>query len=116
MATESTPGDVRERTKQLVVTLAKPLRQVASVLEALAMLGAIGGVVGGIAIAAHSDIGIDGSTHPWVGAGLGVIAAAIIAGVFNWALARALQLFAVDVAARHGGILDDVPPPAPTTD
>ena len=86
-----------------VVGLTKGLRKAAGILEVLAILSGIGGVLAGIAIAASSSTDYLGnSTHPFVVAGLAVACGSVVAAVFYWAIARALNVYAVDTALRNG--------------
>ena len=72
-------------------------------LEVVAILSLLIGVVAGIAIAAHQGPIVGGSehSHPWIAAGVGCIAAVVVVGLFNWCVARAMRLFAVHVASEH---------------
>lgn len=109
--------------ERIIEGLAVPLRRGAGFLEVVAIVAGVLGVIGGIALATStqtttSDLlyGSDSSSHPYVGAGLTLIAVAIVAGVFNWCVARALKLFATDVALRNGVTFEAPPAPVPSHD
>jgi uncharacterized protein DUF2510 len=101
--------------KSTVAGLARPLRNAARALEGVAVLGAIAGVVLGIIFAATETTmltagfgGVEATTeHPYVAAGIAIALESLIAGWFFWAMARGLQLLAVDTADRHGINLDE---------
>jgi hypothetical protein len=85
------------------------------VLQVLAIIGAIGGVILGIVTATISRTALStdafgspstGTTHPYVGLGIAIALEALISGLFFWAIARGLQVIAVDTASRHGVNLD----------
>ena len=99
-----------------VANRARPLRSAASALEVIAVVSSIGGVIAGIVIAKHVQTTTKagaltgGKTHPWVAVGVAVIIAAILLGALSWCVARAISLFAADVAARHGVDITERPP------
>jgi len=94
-----------------ITTRARSLRNAASLLEVTAIVCSIAGVIAGAMIAAHvryaaNEPGLTtAKTHPHFAAGIAVIIAAVLLGVLSWCAARAIGLFAVDVAARHGSDL-----------
>ena len=96
-----------ETVTREIARLAKPLALGAKVLEVVAIVGATVGVLVGVGLAGESEK-VSGdtlevaTTHPWVGAGVAMVIGALIAGIFFWCLARALRIFAIDIAARHG--------------
>lgn len=75
------------------VERARSLARVAERLEVGAWFLAVSGIVGGILV-------ISGGGDVDIGAGLGVIVAAVAVGVTLWVTARALRLFAEYVASR----------------
>jgi hypothetical protein len=82
--------------------LAKPLVRAAGALEAVAILGALFGALGGVAVAMQTSTDVLGdTTYPYVALGVGIVAAAVVQGVFLWCVARALKLYAVSTAARY---------------
>lgn len=91
---------------------ARSLRAAAGVLEVVAILGSIGGVMAGVAMVSHVRVTTTapGDTHPHAAAGVAVIIAAVLLGVLSWCVARAIVLFATDVAARQGVDLSDRAP------
>jgi len=94
-----------------IASLARPLRKGAQILEVVAWLGGVAGAIGGIAIAIESSTGIDSfgnttTTHPYVAAGIAVGCVAVVQAVFLYCIARALNLFAVHIAAVHGVEID----------
>lgn len=92
-------GHVQEQIERR----ARSLRAAAGVLEIVAILGAIGGVMAGVAMVSHVRITTTtGKTHPHLAAGIAVIIAAVLLGVLSWCVARAIMLSATDVAARRG--------------
>ena len=96
------PGTISSR--------ARVLRSAASLLEVVAILASISGALAGAIIAGHvrTTAGSTGlKTHPQLAAGIAVIIAAVLLGVLAWCIARAIGLFAIDVAARQGVDLTD---------
>jgi hypothetical protein len=87
--------------------LASGLRSGARGLEIIAVLAALGGVVAGALLVIHTEDGYDKS-RPFVGLGIGVMASSLVAGVFNWCVARAVHLFAEYAAVSVSVDLDDV--------
>ena len=87
-----------------VARLARPLRSTSRVLEVVAIVGGAIGVVLGIAFATVSSQNVitQERTHPYVAVGLAIAIESIVSALFFWAVARGLQLIAVDTAARHG--------------
>jgi hypothetical protein len=87
-----------------VARLARPLRSASKVLEVVAIIGGALGVVLGIAFATVSSQNVitQETTHPYVAVGLAIAIESIVSALFFWAVARGLQLIAVDTAARHG--------------
>jgi len=76
---------------------------VASILEVVAVVCSIGGVLVGAAFMAQVRVTATGAkAHPHVAVGNAVILAAILLGGLSWCVARAIGLFATDVAARQG--------------
>src|SRR5579862_3817154 len=111
MSTEPTAASVTYQMGRL----ARPLRTVARALEVIAVISAVGGIIGGIGLATvkTTTLGTDflgnaatQETHPYVALGIGFAIEALVGSLLFWAVARGLQLFAVDVAARHGVDLD----------
>ncbi len=111
MSTQPVPASV---TTQMA-SLARPLRSAARALEIIAFISAVGGIVGGIGLATvkTTTLGSDflgnattQQSHPYVALGIGFAIEVLVASLLFWAVARGLQLFAVDVAARHGVDLD----------
>src|SRR5689334_2284423 len=87
-----------------VTRLAHPLRSAAKVLEVIAIIGGAIGVVLGIAFAtvASQNVITQETTHPYVAVGLAIVVESVLSALFFWAVARGLQLIAVDTAARYG--------------
>jgi hypothetical protein len=82
---------------------ARWLRVAASILEIVAIVCSIGGVLVGAAITAQvRATGTGAKTHPHVAFGNAVILAAVLLGLLSWCVARAIGVFAIDVAARQG--------------
>jgi hypothetical protein len=70
-------------------------------LEIVAIVAAVLGVlVGFLLVFVTSDEGYD-TGHPYVGLGFGLAAVSVVSGMFNWCIARALQLYAEHTAAVH---------------
>jgi hypothetical protein len=90
---------------------ARSLRVASSVLEMVAVVCSVIGILAGIAIASHVHITAAGRTHPQLAAGVAVIVAAILLGAIGWCVGRAIGVFAIDVAARQGV---DIREPAPS--
>ncbi|MDQ1479816.1 MAG: hypothetical protein QOI44_677 [Actinomycetota bacterium] len=83
---------------------ARSLRLAASILEIVAIICSVGGVMVGAAITSQVRVATAtaAKTHPHVAAGNAVLLAAILLGVLSWCVARAIGVFAIDVAARQG--------------
>jgi hypothetical protein len=95
-----------ETVAREIARLAKPLELAARVLEIAAIVYAAIGVLVGIGLMGETEK-VAGSigpqtTHPWVGAGIAAVIGAILTGILMWALARALRIFAIESAAKHG--------------
>lgn len=83
--------------------LAKGLAKGSHWLGMIAGIGAVIGVIAAISLAAHTSTDAAGaSQHTNIGLGLAIAAAAIIGGLFNWVIARAIRLFANHIAFQHG--------------
>jgi hypothetical protein len=96
-----------ENDQEKMTSRIRSLRSAASLLEVVAILSSIGGVIAGIVIATHTQKTTPAGAlttnnlHPWVAAGIAVVIAAILLGVLSWCVARAIGLVAADVAARR---------------
>ncbi|MCU1466093.1 MAG: hypothetical protein JWM72_2021 [Actinomycetia bacterium] len=95
---------------QEIARLARPLVRAARALEVISIFGAIAGVVLGILFATVTATTLSTdilgatsptTTHPYVAVGIAIALEAIVSGWFFWAVARGLQLMAVDAAARY---------------
>jgi hypothetical protein len=95
--------------------LARPLRGSARALEVVAIFGAIAGAILGVVFATVTTTTVTSdfngnafptTTHPYVAVGSAIALEAVVSGWFFWAVARGLQVIAVDVAQRHGVDLD----------
>jgi hypothetical protein len=96
-----------ETVAREIARLAKPLQFAARVLEVAAIVYTIIGVMIGIGLIGETEKALGDTldprtTHPWVGAGIGVVIGAILLGTFMWCIARALRIFAIESAAKHG--------------
>jgi hypothetical protein len=108
-----------------VARLAPALRSIGAALEVIAIIGAIAGVILGIVFAATSanTTTIDAlgnaspaTTHPYIAVGIAIAVQAVIGGLFVWAVGRAVRLYAIDVAGRHGVDLDNLRTPTDVAD
>jgi hypothetical protein len=114
--------DSRADFTRQIASLARPLRNAARALESVAIIGAIAGAALGVVVAASEtttfSAGFDGlepgTQHPYVALGIAIVLEALLSGWFFWAVARGLQLLAVDTADRHGIDLDPVRAAEPT--
>lgn len=105
---DEAPSGPRETPTERVAALASGLRGGARLLEVIAIVAALGGVGAGVLLVAHtSEEGYD-TVRPFVGLGIAVMASSLVAGVFNWCIARALHLFAESTAVSVSVDLDDV--------
>ena len=78
-----------------VVISARTLSTAGKFLEVVAIVAALGLLIGGISLVVHTNTDALGNvTHPTVGPGIGLIVGSVIGGVFYWALARGLRVFA----------------------
>ena len=96
-----------ETVAREIARLVKPLYLAARVLEVAAIVGATIAVLVGLGLMGETHKVVRETldpkiTHPWVGAGIGVVLGAILLGLFFWAVARGLRVIAVDSAAKYG--------------
>lgn len=83
------------RPSNPVVELAPGLARAASYLEGVALVSLFFGVLGGMFLALYKSTDAAGNTtHPDIAVGIAIIGGAIVEGVFSWAIARAMRLFA----------------------
>lgn len=89
---------------------ARGLFRVARILEWVAIVGGVLGVLAGLAVAGTSDQAADGTTTstPYAGVGFSIVLAAVLNAALFWAIARALVLYAMDVNSRHSSVPLDV--------
>ena len=89
---------------------ARGLFRVARILEWVAIIGGVLGVIAGLAIAGTSEKAADGTstTTPYGGIGFSIVLGAVLNAALFWAIARALVLFAMDVNSRHSTVPLDV--------
>jgi hypothetical protein len=85
---------------------ARGLFRVARILEWVAIIGGVLGVIAGLVVAGTSDKAADGTTTSTAYGGLGfsIVLAAVLNAALFWAIARALVLFAMDVNSRHSNV------------
>lgn len=85
---------------------ARGLFRVARILEWVAIIGGVLGVIAGLAIAGTSEKAADGTstTTPYGGIGFSIVLGAVLNAALFWAIARALVLFAMDVNSRHSNV------------
>jgi hypothetical protein len=77
-------------------------------LEIVAIVAAVLGVLAGfLLVFVTSDDGYD-TAHPYVGLGFGLVGASVVSGIFNWCIARTLQLY-----AEHRRAPRQTPGPSP---
>jgi len=90
----------------------RSLHAAASALQVVAVVCSAGGFFAGVAMASH--VGSAPTTaahiHPHLAAGIAVMLAAVLLGCLSWCVARAIALFASDVAARNGVDLGEAVP------
>src|SRR5205085_4397614 len=95
-------------SSEKVAGLAPGLRKAARVLEGVAAMAGVLGVLGGIFVAAASHDSTSGlfgdtnttTTHPYVGLGLAIVAAAVLQALFLWAVARTMAVVAAYALER----------------
>jgi hypothetical protein len=85
---------------------ARGLFRAARILEWVAIIGGVLGVIAGLAVAGTSEKATDGTTTstPYGGLGFSIVLAAVLNAALFWAIARALVLFAMDVNSRHSKV------------
>jgi hypothetical protein len=93
--------------KPVIGPLVRGLPGTAMCLEVVAVIYAILGPVAGIAIAIQRHATFDPRasdrvTYPYVALGVSVAVSSVVLGVLMWCIARAIHIFAIDTAFRHG--------------
>ena len=92
---EDDEREVVERQAEGVQTLSLSLADAGTFLEIMAVLAALAMIGVGIALLLVTHNHSDGTvTHPLRWPGVGLISGGVVGGVFYWAVARTIRLFA----------------------